>query len=169
MKSPVAAAKQRYLVSLAALLAPIAVGQGISAQVLERFELYNGCRPMGLVVEEITDRAREIRLTEGAIRRAAESRLRAARLFDAGSLHSWMYVDAHVVGAAFSVSVRYHKRTADSFGMIGWPATWHSGITGTHGADAGFIVSQLSLLLDEFLADYLRVNEEDCGRPSSQP
>lgn len=61
--------------SVAALLAPAAVGQ-----VRERFELFNACRPMRLVVEGLPDRAAAIGLTEQSLQAAAESRLRGARL-----------------------------------------------------------------------------------------
>ena len=48
------------------------------------------------------------------------------------------------------------------------PVTWQSGSTGTHGTDSSFILSNVSRHLDKFLAEYLRVNEEDCGRPNPQ-
>ena len=35
--------------------------------------------------------------------------------------------------------------------------------TGTHGGDDGFIVQSVSELLDTFLVEYLRVNDEACG------
>ena len=47
----------------------------------KRFELYNGCLPMDLVVEVLSDDAKEIGLSREAIQNALESRLRAARLY----------------------------------------------------------------------------------------
>ena len=62
--------------SVAALLTPAAMGQ-----TPERFELYNACRPVKLVVERLSDRAAAIGLTKQSLQAAAESRLRAARLY----------------------------------------------------------------------------------------
>lgn len=72
-----------------------------------------------------------------------------------------MYIN--VAGAkAFNISVSYKKFVFDRFGDSGFAATWVTGRTGTSGGDADYIVSSLSLLLDEFLEAYLRVNETAC-------
>ena len=68
-----------------------------------------------------------------------------------------------MVGLAFSISVEYNKRITDAFGVSGSATTWDSGITGTHGSDAAYIVSLLSQILDKFLAAFLRVNEPACS------
>ena len=70
--------------ALAALLAPAAAGQdaGIEPSI-KRFQLFNACRPMRLVVERLGDDATEIGLKKEALQAAAESRLRAARLYTA--------------------------------------------------------------------------------------
>ena len=152
--------------SLAALLAAAAAGQDDGTQQsVERFRLYNACRPMGLMVEELTDGAAEIGLTEEA--------LQAARLYTevftedyhAKADFAYLYVNVNVVGTAFSVSVEYHKRVSDRFGQEGIPGTWRSSFTGTT-RTAGYIVSALSQHLDRFLAAYLRANEEACGSPA---
>ena len=106
---------------------------------------------------------------------AAESRLRAARLYavTGDSLEdvienvmkvggACLYVYVRVVGAAFHVSVEYNKVVKDRFGRANRAVTWVTRSTGTHGRDAGFILSDLSRHLDKFLADYLRVNEAAC-------
>ena len=48
--------------------------------------------------------------------------------------------------------------------MCSEPLDHLRGSTGTHGGDAGFILSAVSQHLDKFLVEYLRVNEENCGR-----
>ena len=65
------------LIPLAAAL-PTA-GQDAPNRV-DRFQLFNECRPMGLAVESQPEKASRIGLKKDAIRAAAESRLRAARL-----------------------------------------------------------------------------------------
>lgn len=47
----------------------------------ERFELFNDCRPMELVIEDLSDDASQIGLDRRAIHVTAESRLRSARLY----------------------------------------------------------------------------------------
>ena len=50
------------LLPVAALLAPIAAGQD-AADRQERFELYNTCRPMELVIESLSDDAEKCRVS----------------------------------------------------------------------------------------------------------
>ena len=45
----------------------------------DRFQLWNDCRPMDLVVQSLSDDAADIGLVEDAIEIAARSLLRAAR------------------------------------------------------------------------------------------
>ena len=69
-----------------------------------------------------------------------------------------------VVGLAFSVQVEYRKFVTDAFGRSSLATTWSRGTTGTHGHSASYIQSSVSSITDEFLATYLRVNEEACER-----
>ena len=163
---------QRALVSLAlaVLLVPTAAGEDDEVKrSIERFELFNACRPMRLLVEGLGDDAEAIGLTEAALQAAAERRLRAARLYtedrERANLAK-LYVNVLVVGKAFSLSVDYEKRVTDGFGKSGTATTWTSGSAGT-ASSGGFIVSGLSGHLDRFLAAYLRVNESACGSAES--
>lgn len=157
---------------LAALLAPAAIGQG-AASGRERFELFNACKPMQLVIERLPGEAADIGLARGALQAAAESRLRAARLYTEDSAKAgfaYLYVNVHVVGAAHAISVEYKKIVTDAFGIPNMATTWNTRSTGTHGrGSAGFILSHLSRHLDRFLSAYLRANEEACGAPASRP
>ena len=157
-------------IALAALLAPTAAGQD-SASRQDRFRLFNACRPMELVVEKLSPDADKIALSEESLQAAAESRLRAARLYtEDPEKADFAYLDVYVnvFGPAYTILVEYKKEVADAFGQAGKAVTWSTGSTGTHGKDAGFIVSSLSQHLDRFLAAYLRVNEEACGVPVTQ-
>ena len=145
---------------------PLPAAAGPSPGV-ERFQLYNACRPMPLAVEGLGDDARKIGLAEEALRAVAESRLRAARLYtealSSRADFSTLYVNVNVLGPAFSISVEYHKWVTDEFADGGLAITWDMDGPGTHGRDAGYIVSLLSRYLDRFLAAYLRVNEGACN------
>ena len=152
-----------------------AAGQDSEYRVrLERFQLFNACRPMKLMIEGLDDDAEAIGLTKEALQAAVESRLRAARLYTedyAKANGSWLYVNVHLVGRAFSIKVLYHKIVTDEFGVTAPASTWGAvgGSTGTHSGDAGYIVSSLSRTLDEFLAGYLRVNEAACNPAPTSP
>lgn len=152
---------------LAALCVVPAAGQSLR---LERFRLFNACRPMILVVERLGDDAGKIGLAEENLQVAAESRLRAARLYTEDSERAdfaYLYVNINVVGRAYSISVHFNKRVSDTLGEFGTAITWTSGSTGTSG-NGSFIVSNLSQHLDRFLAAYLRVNEDACGSPADR-
>ena len=139
-----------------------ALGQGP-----EPFRLFNACRPMELAVDGLDDDA-AIGLTKEALQAAAESRMRAARLYTedpAKSDSAYLHVEVRVVGPAFSIVVTYHKRVTDGFGRPGLAATWRTGSGGTHGGDEGFVAQGLSGHLDRFLAADLRVNGEACEGP----
>ena len=133
---------------------------------IARFKLFNECKPMDLVVGNLDDDedAVEIRLTKAQLQTAAESRLRSARLYDAAET-PFLFVNVNVVGRAYSIDVEYHKWVFDlASGESIWAPTWISGGAGTHGGRAAYILSSVSQHLDEFLVEYLRVNEEHCGR-----
>lgn len=157
--------------ALAVLMAPAIAGQDSSGR-RDSFELFNACRPMGLVVENLHDDAADIGLTKESLQAAAESRLRAARLYTedmvtAGFTYLWLSVT--VTGRAFNITLGYNKWVTDEFGHTSRAQTWVTGGTGTHGSDAGYVVSSLSRYLDTFLAAYLRANEEACGYPAGRP
>ena len=129
----------------------------------ERFQLFVNCEPMQLVVEGLQPGAAEFGLSVEQIQAAAESRLRSARIYDSDSL-SYLYINVTIVGSAFSINISYRKPVLDIASESIWSATtWNAGRTGTHGRDAGYILSGISQHLDVFLADFLRVNEEACN------
>ena len=163
------------LLLLAVLLVPVASGQGIATfetldTAIKQFRLFNDCKPMRLIVEAVSKDGRELGLTEAALRVAAESRLRGARLYTSSSddFPAYLYVNVNVVGKAFSVSVQYNKVMLDfATNEVNRAVSWHHGWLGTYGpGGTGYIVATLSLQLDEFILLYLRVNEESCtGAP----
>ena len=158
-------------VLLTALVGPVAADSdstpvegyfaGTNAQ-MERFRLFTDCSPM-LVWVELSDDAKRILLTHKPLTAAAESRLRAAQLFGIRMFGPRLYVAVHVVGPAFSVSVKLAKSLWDqSSRELDYAVTWHTAMWGTHSSDRNYIVSALQQQLDTFMAAYLRVNEEAC-------
>ena len=73
----------------------------------DRFQLFNECGPMRLLVEDEADWA-DIGLTVDRLQTMAESRLRAARLYDATAL-TVLYVNVNVAGRGYSQDVNYSK------------------------------------------------------------
>ena len=149
---------------LLAIVAAAPAGGAAAQDVSEfdRFQLFNECRPMRLVVEETPAAAAEIELTAAAIQAAVESRLRSARLYDADA-GPILYVNVNVVGLAYSLRLEYTKflydRVTDDSRFA---TTWLITSTGTHGRNAAFILSGLAGHMDRFLVEYLRVNESAC-------
>ena len=131
----------------------------------DHFELWNNCKPVKLVVEDLHKDAVDIRLTEEAVAIGVRSRLRAARLYDASALSSYLHVDVGVKDLAFSIVFRYNKFMMDiASGERGITSSWLRGSIGTHGRDSGYILSAVSQHTDEFIDEYLRVNEDACTR-----
>ena len=129
------------------------------------FQLWSACRPLDLIVEDLPEDAEEIGLTRERIQTAAESRLRAARLYDAEADH-YLYVNVIVYRFAFSIDIGYRKWLHDeALDIGGFSQTWHTGAAGTHGGDASFILQYVSEYMDRFVVEYLRVNESACAGP----
>ena len=133
---------------------------------LDRFQLFNECGPMELLVvlqedEEI------IELTKERLQTMVESRLRVARLFTSRTTPDapFLYVAVHVSGQAFSLNLNYNKQVYDpKSGEISFAPTWNRVGTGMYGVRAAdFILQAVSENLDGFVLEYLRVNEAACG------
>ena len=134
----------------------------------DRFRLFNDCKPMTLNVLYVQTEV-DIGLTKERLRFAAESRLREARLFKAND-HPLLVVNVNLVGAAFGISLKYQKIVIDIATKESTLATtWDSATAGTHGGRTDFVISNLSGLLDQFLTEYLRVNESACTESPQPP
>ena len=134
---------------------------------IARFKLFADCRPMYLVVESLSPHASKIGLTKEAIRAAAESRLRSARLYRStlSAPYHHLYINVNVDGRGLSISLRFKKIVHDPLsGNTGVATTWNTGGAGTHGGNANYILSLLSQYMDEFLVEFLRVNEKACEK-----
>ena len=158
--------KNKLLFTLALALAVWPGHATAQSQAVERFELFNKCGPLDLGVEDYNDNAgwTDIGLTVDRIQTMAESRLRAARLYDATG-GTYLHVNVIVAGVGFSLTVTYNKVVYDGVsGEMSYAMTWDITSAGTHGGDAGFILQSLSEYLDRFILEYLRVNEDACDQ-----
>ena len=137
---------------------------------LDRFKLFNNCETTHLLVEDLGDDAADIGLTKERLQFAVESRLRGRRSFRSDIGSSALEVNIDVLGRAFNVTLHYNKILFDSVsGRNSFAVTWQKGMIGTHGSGADFIVSKLSALMDQFITEYLRVNESTCSESPQPP
>ena len=137
------------------------------ATASDRFRLFADCGPMFLIVGGLSEDATKTGLTKESIQAAGESRLRSARLYIGANTAAlqYLYIAVNVVGGGFSVGLEFSKWVFDSLsGEELYAVTWGADSTGTHGGDSGFLLSAVSQHLDKFLVEYLRVNEEACGK-----
>ena len=168
-----------------AALVPVAAGQD-KAEPLElspndRFKFFNACRPMVLLVgvEVPGDDAIKVGLITERLQAAAESRLRAARLYTEKSASDMrdeggaiLSVIANVQDekdadglAVYAWKLEYWKLVTDEFGVSAYAVTWENTVFAAGGVEeANYIVSDVLLALDLFIAAYLVTNGK--GKPA---
>ena len=127
-----------------------------------RFELFTDCAPLRIEVL-ISKSETAISLAMESVQAAVESRLRSARLYSAESPYL-LGVNITVVGWAFGVQLGLYKWLLDPIaGGSGSAVTWQLTAIGTHADNPGYILSSVAEYMDQFLVEYLRVNEAACG------
>lgn len=135
-----------------------------TSEDIAKFSLYTACQPMRLIVENLSDDAEDIGLARQTVVNAAESRLRAARLYSPSG-RARLYVRISVFRSAYNIELDFGKQVLDDHSRIyGHADTWGRGSIGTS-RNASYILGNLSELLDEFLVEFLRVNESACNSP----
>ena len=152
-------------VALALVLAtPASAAENVTE--LDRFELWNDCRPLSVDVH-LQDKESNLGLTEEAIEVAVRSRLRGARIYsqDTNKTNwSLLYIHLHVVSRAYSLTFQYQKVVRDeATKMLFQTTTWISGETGTHGGLSDATLAGVAQRTDKFIDEYLRVNADACG------
>ena len=145
---------------------------------VERFQLWNVCGPITLLIESMHYDAVKIGLTHEAITTTVRSRLRAARLYGGSEITPGPYgitpaLHVHVTtvpgGVGFSVAFKFNKQVSDPIsGQTNLATTWDKGAAG-QSMDVGYILSWVSRLTDEFIDEYLRVNEPACSHSPIDP
>lgn len=136
---------------------------------LDRFDLFTWCSPVQLAVR-VKDYGDDLDLEEDDVARAVRSRLRGARIYspDSESPNSEQFtprlaVVIQAVGLAFSIRVGL-VLPVERTDLGGWRevTTWATGSLGTHSGDGSYVLGILSRRMDEFIDEYLRVNDEAC-------
>ena len=142
------------------------VGSVKAQSNFDRFQLFKECEPMMLFAYVQQSDGDELDgLTEASVRNAVESRLRSARLYADEGVSSTLTVFVQIAGSAFHLSLSFRKIFFDiASGESGLASTWSVSSTGTHGTGSDYVLSALSQHMDEFLVEYLRINEEACER-----
>lgn len=136
---------------------------------MDRFRLWNDCKPVYMAVEGLDEDSDAINLSVERIEVVVRSRLRVARLYTATLGLPYLYININVGERAFNVEFEYNKEVRDvATGISGVGSTWDTGGTGTHGGNADFILSSIAQYTDTFIDEYLRVNEEACAPASRQ-
>ena len=92
------------MIAALALIATSATAEEVSDR--DRFKLWNGCRPVDLVVEGLTDDSGKIGLHREDIETAVRSRLRGARIYD-NDASQYLYVNVNVVGRAHAIDFEF--------------------------------------------------------------
>ena len=137
--------------------------QMTNKEKLNRFQLLTNCKPIGLVVENLSQFATGIGLTKRDIIAEARSRMRFARIYTAEVKNSYLYVNVTVTKVAYSIKVELKKMVLDLFsGHNSFAGTWLTGFTGTHGGSSEYILSILTKQMNEFILELLRANDEAC-------
>ena len=149
-----------------ALAVPLA-GQAvaISDSDIDRFQLFTECAPIGVSFALIG-----IEDTEPA-EAMAETRLRAAGLYGGGFGFEGPRLTAFPTGSPYlsNWQLGFRKWLVDPVtGLIFWATTWSrifpygTGPTIDAAERSRRLEADLSGALDDFIRDYLRVNEEAC-------
>ena len=157
------------------LLASPASGAKVSD--LDRFRLWNACRPMGLSVDGRSDPANVIGPIKEDIIVATRDQLRAAHLYTelfGKAAGAYLHVKVEVVGnnvardvvrAAVHVQVSYAKLMTDPGTMLEhFLPSWQTGTVGTYGRGPMAVHRLVAQVIDEFIEEYRRVNAAACRR-----
>lgn len=147
---------------------PVFVAANGLAELGERMRLWTGCRSMQFIVDQLPDRAYGIGLDEKSVGTVVHNKLLAKRLYDAAAENTglFLFVRINVVGGiAASIEVQLWKPMYDTYLEIPAPAaTWTYTSTGFLGVGEGTdeVLAALSGIMDMFISEYLRVNEDSC-------
>lgn len=136
---------------------------------LANFKLYNECEPVPTRAGFAVERSPGIDLSEAMLWAAVEHRLRAAGVFTdtpgEGRPLPFLLVDVEVMGPAYYIFIEFAKWMHDfRSNDRGWVTAWRRLRVGLHDDRNDFIVSELLVVLNDFLTEYLRVNESACAK-----
>ncbi len=150
-----------------AVTVPSLAEDGPAKASLERFQLWNYCDPLWLIVEVIApSREEEGQRMKTDVEGIVRNRLWAAHLYDDDhDAPAHLYVRVAWGKVAWSVDFEYRKTLHDFFATDEWghATTWMDSWLGAHG-EAGDILDRVSWMTDHFIVEYRRVNANTCER-----
>lgn len=144
-----------------------------------RWDLFRLCpqeEQMGMIVQGLAEHTKRAGLTEAQIRNAVESRLRGARIYKEDArpyVNVKFYAAEPATGGQYfelyGISLEYNRLLIALHLNLAYPVpTWSTGTIGK--GDVASVLGNLSRLVDEFLAEYLRVRDsEACQEFRRQP
>lgn len=115
-----------------------------------------------VLVEDLSQSALDIGLTESKIKSRVNVRLRQVGLRPVDQRAGYLYINISVVGAAFSTNLSFYRVVnfkVEGVEYLAQAIIYRQVTTGTHGRDSEYIISSLDRLLDQFLSDYLDAND----------
>ena len=167
----------RIAVALLATIIAASPVSGAKISDIDRFRLWNACRPMGLQVDGRSEPANVIGPIKNDILVSARTRLRAADLHTelfGQAAGAYLHVMVEVVGndvardvvrAAVHVQVSYAKLMTDPGTMLEYfLPSWQTGTVGTYGRGPMAVHRRVAGIIDDFIDEYLRVNEAACRK-----
>ncbi|WP_420637022.1 hypothetical protein [Candidatus Palauibacter sp.] len=157
-----------------AVVGILAFSPGVQAQAVsdsmlvsvDRFSLFADCSPvMPFVSVDTSHRLMGGELGWEMLQGLAEYKLRVAGLFDLSRAHEAvsLVIRVELLDGAYSASVEFSKRLYDAISdERGSASTWTLAVPGIHENDLSRVLLSVSLLLDRFVANYLRINGSAC-------
>lgn len=151
---------------LLAIAVPVMAEDAQSRASPDRFQLWDYCERMWLIVEVIApSREEEGQRMKTDVEDIVRNRLWAAHLYnDSSHASTHLYVRIAWGKVAWSVDFEYRKTLHDLLATDEWDhaTTWMDSWLGAH-AKAGDILDRVSRMTDHFIVEYRRVNENACG------
>ena len=160
---------------------PSLTATGAPSPCKRRFELWTDCKPLSPMILVVDNREGVPKLTWESVQSAVESRLRSARLYsnldnamgdDPTSVLLQIYVNTIGDGYSdnrrvFFFNIGLSKRLLDlETGIRDLMQTYQTRFEGIGTRED--IRFKLAEYIDEFLAEYLRVNEAACGKSNAE-
>lgn len=155
--------------STIATAAPYAAGR--DREIMDGFQLWNGCKPVGLFVSGLSNDVKALGLRKKMVEAAVRSRLRGARIYQK-SLNPYLNVRIGAVSSAVIVTFDFLRpvavilppgvRSMKKTPWTGFASTWTRGSIGAGIATPERIMSAVSEHADTFIDEYLRVNAKAC-------
>lgn len=128
------------------------------------FRLLHNCDKVAFLIF-FSDDSNMKGLSKDRLKIVVESRLRGARLFREifPAVNPMLSVSVFANERWYGVDLEFQKLLFDPHSEITQPIkTWETRTTEKNNGNAEDVVGTLSRLLDEFIVEYLRVNEKAC-------